>query len=86
MDMPLNVSESFVIDIAPDLLKDSPHIKSLARQLALKYVHREVVTEEDLKVVGGQLWAALGIGNTLDKAQRPEESISKNPAPYDSFG
>ncbi len=67
--MPLNIAESVVIDILPGILKQDPGLKSLSRQLSIKYVYREMVTEDDLKTVGSRLWEALGMADAIDDAR-----------------
>jgi hypothetical protein len=64
--MPRNICHTpLVIQPPADLLVNYPQLKSLAAQLAIKYVHHESVTETDLKMVGQALWQALAIDETF---------------------
>jgi tetratricopeptide (TPR) repeat protein len=64
--MPRNICHTpLVIQPPADLLVNYPQLKILAAQLAIKYVHHELVTETDLKTVGQALWQTLAIDETF---------------------
>ena len=68
--MPRNVYPTpLVIQPPADLLVTHPQLNQLAAQLAMKYVHHEVVTETDLTTVGQALWQALAIDETFTQQQ-----------------
>jgi tetratricopeptide (TPR) repeat protein len=66
--MPLMTHAAVELVPANDLLEREPHLRSLAQQLSLAYVHRQVVTEAFLQRVGEQLWRALQPGDRFDHA------------------
>ncbi len=68
--MPLNVADNFVVDIPSDFPARHPHLKSLARQLSIKYARKMAVTEIDLKTVGTALWEALDVPGPFEAARR----------------
>ncbi|MCK5897155.1 MAG: CHAT domain-containing protein, partial [Cocleimonas sp.] len=61
-------SAPFIIQPADDLISQHPALKQLSHQLALKYVHQELVTDNDLQIIGSQLWRALDCTEAYDKA------------------
>ena len=68
--MPADISGPLILQPPVDLPERFPHAVSLARQLALKYVHHYVVTEADLQAVGGALWQTLAADEALAAARR----------------
>ena len=52
----------FIIHPPEDLATKQPELRRLAFGLALKYASSQVVTEEDLQIMGGALWSVLEIG------------------------
>ena len=68
--MPSNVHPTpFIIDPPEDLLTRYPGIQRNSNALAMKYTFRQMVEEEDLKIIGGQLWQALALDDALDDAR-----------------
>ncbi|WP_295389273.1 tetratricopeptide repeat protein [uncultured Thiodictyon sp.] len=66
--MPTQVaSDAFVIRPPADLLRAHPELKRLAADLALSYVHRELLDDERLRRIGESLWRAAGDPDTLDR-------------------
>ncbi len=57
--MPLETAEPLVLEPPRDLLERVPRLNHLARQLSMKYVYKEVVTDDDLEQMGRALWEAL---------------------------
>ena len=68
--MPRNVRNPFVIHLPTDLLQSHPNLRSLSKQLSIKYVYREMVTDADLQLVGQQLWQVLDIDEAFDQARQ----------------
>jgi hypothetical protein len=70
--MPRITAEPFVIAPPAELLGRHAHLRRLASDLSLAYVHHKVVTDDALKAVGGALWQALdreqGLGEALEGA------------------
>jgi hypothetical protein len=67
--MPRHVHPNpFVIRPSDDLVHNHPELRRLSHSLSLKYAWREVVTEEDLLVMGQSLWNALGLQTEFDAA------------------
>jgi len=58
-----------VIHPPDDLVQQQPGLRRLSHALSLKYAGRQVVSEEDLQVMGGALWAALDLQAEFDAAQ-----------------
>ncbi|HRV94672.1 MAG TPA: CHAT domain-containing protein, partial [Anaerolineae bacterium] len=68
--MPSNVhSNPFIIDPPADLLTRYPGIKRNSHALAMKYAFGQMVEEEDLKLIGGQLWQVLALDDSLKGAR-----------------
>ncbi|MCP5426625.1 MAG: tetratricopeptide repeat protein [Gammaproteobacteria bacterium] len=63
--MPAHLHVPLILQPPADLASRFPHVLSLAQQLSLKYVHRYVVTEQDLQTVGDALWRTLGADEAL---------------------
>ncbi|MBX3059229.1 MAG: CHAT domain-containing protein [Anaerolineae bacterium] len=63
-------SEPFVIRPEASFLQTNPGLKHLSNQLAHLYASHQVVTEAQLQQVGGQLWAALGVGDAFAAARQ----------------
>ena len=64
--MPSNVHPTpFIIDPPSDLLTRYPRIKQNSNALAMKYAFGQMVEEDDLKTIGGQLWGALDMDDAL---------------------
>ena len=68
--MPAHPHAPLVLHPPVDLPSRFPHVLSLAQQLSLKYVHRYVVTEQDLQTVGDALWQTLGADGALAAARQ----------------
>jgi tetratricopeptide (TPR) repeat protein len=68
--MPLTTTTPFIIHPPADLLKQSPHLSSLAKQLSLLYAHKQVVTEDALQAVGQALWQGLQIDKAYAQAKQ----------------
>ena len=66
----MHTSTPFIIQPADDLISQHPALKRLSSQLALKYAHQELVTDNDLQTIGSQLWQALDCGEAYDNACR----------------
>ena len=49
----------FVIHPPDDLARQQPELRRLSHKLADKYADRQVVTDADLRTMGGALWSAL---------------------------
>jgi hypothetical protein len=68
--MPSNVHPTpFIIDPPSDLLTRYPGIKRNSNALAMKYAFNQMVEEDDLKTIGGQLWGALALDDALNTAR-----------------
>ena len=68
--MPSNVHPTpFIIDPPSDLLTRYPRIKQNSNALAMKYAFGQMVEEDDLKIIGGQLWGALALDDALNAAR-----------------
>ena len=68
--MPSNVHPTpFIIDPPSDLLTRYPRIKQNSNALAMKYAFGQMVEEDDLKIIGGQLWGALALDDALNTAR-----------------
>lgn len=66
--MPTQVAkDAFVIRPPADLFQAHPELKRLAADLALSYVHRELVDDERLRRIGEALWCAAGAPDALDR-------------------
>ncbi|MDG4595811.1 MAG: tetratricopeptide repeat protein [Candidatus Contendobacter sp.] len=68
--MPAHLHAPLILQPPADLASRFPHVLSLAQQLSLKYVHRYVVTEQDLQTVGDALWQTLGADEALAAARQ----------------
>ncbi len=68
--MSAHLHAPLVLQPPTDLPSRFPHLLSLAQQLSLKYVHRYVVTEQDLQTVGDALWQTLGADEALAAARQ----------------
>ena len=67
--MPRHIYKTpFIIQPPVDLVKDHPQLRHLSSQLALKYATKQVVTEDNLRVVGSQLWEALDNAEGFEQA------------------
>lgn len=54
--MPMNFAEQVLILRPPaDLLQSQPGLGRMSRELALRYAHRELVTDDRLRTLGGAL-------------------------------
>ena len=53
-----------------DLIKRFPEIKRAAHVLSLNYVHRDIVSEDQLRAMGRMLWQAVEIDKTFDELHR----------------
>lgn len=58
----------FIIHPPEDLVTKQPGLRRLAFSLALKYASKQVVTEEDLQMMGGALWSVLGLDDEFELA------------------
>jgi tetratricopeptide (TPR) repeat protein len=63
-------AEPLIIQSPENLAESHPHIMALAKQLSLQYVHQAVVPEENLKLIGQQLWAVLDVEAEFAEAKR----------------
>jgi len=63
-------AEPLIIQSPPNLATSHPHIIALAKQLSLQYVHQTVVPEENLKLIGQQLWEVLDVEAEFAEAKR----------------
>jgi hypothetical protein len=61
--------QAFVIRPPADLLQTQPELRRMAADLALRYAHRELVTEDLLRAVGEALWRALDADADLETAR-----------------
>lgn len=69
--MPANVNETpFIIRPAADLLQRYPALKHAADRLAHKYAFKELVSDDDLKQMGGLLWQALDQATAFEQARQ----------------
>ena len=68
--MPLTITTPFIIHPPAELLKHSPHLSSLAKQLSLQYAQKQMVTEDTLKAVGQALWQSLPIDKAYAQAKQ----------------
>ena len=59
---------AFVISPPDDLLQTHPSLKHISHALAMKYVFKELVTEEHLKATGLKLWQTLDVSDDFDKS------------------
>ena len=67
--MPRHIYKTpFIIQPPADLVKNYPQLHHLGSQLALKYASKQVVTEDNLRMVGSQLWEALDIADGFEQA------------------
>jgi tetratricopeptide (TPR) repeat protein len=53
-----------------DLVQKNPDLYDMSVDLANKYAQREIVTNEDLQLIGDRLWQALGMQNDFEIACR----------------
>jgi tetratricopeptide (TPR) repeat protein len=68
--MAMTVAEhAWVIRPPADLIRDQPALKRMATDLALRYAHRELVTEDMLRAMGETLWHALDMADDLERAR-----------------
>ncbi|MDS4028519.1 MAG: hypothetical protein RKO66_00360, partial [Candidatus Contendobacter sp.] len=68
--MPAHLHAPLILQPPADLASRFPHVLSLAQQLSLKYVHRYVVTGQDLQTMGDALWQTLGVDEALAAASQ----------------
>ncbi len=59
--------EAFTIKPPDDLLEIHPTVRSLSKQLAIRYANREPVSDEMLQQVGSALWSALDIDAAFEQ-------------------
>ena len=70
--MPRHVHPTpFVIQPPDDLVRKQPELRRMAHKLGEKYADRQVVTENDLQIMGGALWNALDLNEAFDLAHKP---------------
>ncbi len=60
----------FIIRPPEDLVRRLPDLRRLGFSLGLKYASQQVVTEEDLQIMGGALWNALDLKDAFDAAHK----------------
>lgn len=60
----------FIIHPPEDLVRKQPDLRRLSHSLGLKYASSQVVTEEDLQIMGGALWSVLNLKDTFDAAHK----------------
>jgi tetratricopeptide (TPR) repeat protein len=58
-----------VLQPAEDLLQRQPDLSRMAKELALRYAHRELVTDQQLQALGARLWQALDAADQLEQAR-----------------
>ena len=66
--MPHRTAPPVVIRPPDDLLARHPHLRGQARHLSIAYRHRQVVTDDHLRLVGESLWRALDLDAQFDRA------------------
>lgn len=68
--MAMTVAEhALVIRPPADLIQDQPGLRRIATDLALRYAHRELVTDHMLRAMGAGLWRALDAAEELERAR-----------------
>lgn len=68
--MPYTVCQTpFIIHPAADLLQRHPELRHAGNDLALKYAHHELVTEEQLQAIGVRLWQVLQLDDAFAEAR-----------------
>jgi hypothetical protein len=60
----------FVIQPPADLVQQKPELRRWSAGLSQKYVDRQVVTDAELKAIGGALWDALSVQENFDTAHQ----------------
>jgi len=66
----MTITEQALILRPPDsLIRDRPGLGRMAAGLALRYAHRELVTDEQLQAMGAALWRALDADAALERAR-----------------
>jgi tetratricopeptide (TPR) repeat protein len=60
---------AWVIRPPADLIRDQPVLGRIATDLALRYAHRELVTENMLQAMGDALWRSLDAAVDLEQAR-----------------
>ena len=69
--MPQNIHpQPFVIHPPEGLVQSMPELRRLGEKLAQKYADRQLVTENDLRAVGGALWMTLGLESSFQAARQ----------------
>jgi len=69
--MPRHIhSTPFIIHPPEDLVRRQPDLRRWSHALGQKYANSQVVTEEDLKFMGGALWSVLDLQDEFDAAQK----------------
>ncbi len=62
--------QALILQPPVDLIRNQPELGRMAAGLALRYAHRELVTDELLRAMGEALWRALDAGKNLERAQK----------------
>jgi tetratricopeptide (TPR) repeat protein len=69
--MPKNVHPiPFIIQPPADLVAQKPELRRWSAGLSQKFVDKQVVTDAELKAIGGALWDALGAGEKFEAAHK----------------
>ncbi len=66
----LSIPIPFVIQPPAELAARNPELLRWSRQLSQKYASRQVVTDDELKGIGGALWEALGAQEAFEAAHK----------------
>lgn len=68
--MPMNVADQAMVIRPPsDLIQTQPRLRRMAKDLALRYAHRELVTDTQLRTMGEGLWRAVEATADLERAR-----------------
>ena len=69
--MPKNIHPNpFILRPPADLVTQKPELRRWSAKLSQKYVDKQVVTDAELKAIGGALWDALGADEKFDAARK----------------
>ena len=59
----------FVISPPGELVQQRPQLRQVSFALSMKYANSQVVTEEDLRIMGSALWNALELDHDFEQAR-----------------
>ncbi len=69
--MPTNVTpNAFIIKPASNIIEQYPALRHASHALALKYAHKELVTEAELQNMGHMLWQSLDLTAEFEQAKQ----------------